>query len=162
MFDGNENNYELWEVKFLGYMRLQKLHEVVVRVEGEKDVPDAGKLANAFAELVQCLDDRSLALVIREAKDDGRKALQVLREHYQGKGKPRIIALYTELTSLEMKEGESTTDYILRAEKAATALKAADSDQRWIACSHGPKRTTHCLQNVCNCGDPERNANDIQ
>ena len=87
-------------------MRLQKLHEVVVRAEGEKDTPDAGKLANAFAELVQCLDDRSLALVIREAKDDGRKALlQVLREHYQGKGKPRIIALYTELTSLEMKEG---------------------------------------------------------
>ena len=80
-------------VKFLGYMRLQKLHEVVVRVESEKEVPDAGKLANAFAELVQCLGDRSLALVIREAKDDGRKALQVLREHYQGKGKPRIIAL---------------------------------------------------------------------
>ena len=107
-------------------MRLQKLHEVVVRVESEKEAPDAGKLANAFAELVQCLGDRSLALVIREAKDDGRKALQVLREHYQGKGKPRIIALHTELTSLEMREGESTTDYILRAEKAATALKAAD------------------------------------
>ena len=70
--------------------------------------------------------DRSLALVIREAKDDGRKVLQVLREHYQGKGKPRIIALCTELTSLEVKEGESTTGYILRAEKAATALKAAD------------------------------------
>ena len=80
-------------VKFLSYMRLQKLHEVVVRVESAKEVPDAGKLANAFAELVQCLGDRSLALVIREAKDDGRKALQVLREHYQGKGKPRIIAL---------------------------------------------------------------------
>ena len=110
----------------MGYMRLQKLHEVVVRVESEKEAPDAGMLANAFAELVQCLDDRSLVLVIREAKDDGRKALQVLREHYQGKGKPRIIAFHTELTSLEMREGESTTDYILRAEKAATALKAAD------------------------------------
>lgn len=136
MFDGDEKNYELWEVKFLGYMRLQKLHEVVVRVESEKEASDAGKLANAFAELVQCLDDRSLAVVIREAKDDGRKALQVLREHYQGKGKPRIIALYTELTSLEMREGESTTDYILRAKKAATALKAADeviSDRLLVA-----------------------------
>ena len=57
----------------MGYMRLQKLHEVVVRVESEKEAPDAGMLANAFAELVQCLDDRSLALVIREAKDDGKK-----------------------------------------------------------------------------------------
>ena len=75
MFDGDENNYELWEVKFLGYMRLQKSHGVVVRAEGETAAPDAGKLANAFAELVQCLDDRTLALVIQEAKDDGRKAL---------------------------------------------------------------------------------------
>ena len=82
-------------MKFLGYMRLQTLHEVVVRVESEKEAPDAGKLANAFVELVQCLDDGRLALVIREAKDDGRKALQLLREHYQGKGKPRIVALYT-------------------------------------------------------------------
>ena len=79
--------------------------------EREKEAPDVGKLANAFADLVQCLNDRSLALVLREEKDDGRKALQVLREHYQGKGKPRIIALYTELTSLEMREGESITDY---------------------------------------------------
>ena len=40
MFDGDENKYELWEVKFLGYMRLQKLHEVVVPAEDEKDAPD--------------------------------------------------------------------------------------------------------------------------
>ena len=125
IFDGDETKYELWEVKFLGYMRLQKLYDVVIPKEGETP-PSAEKLANAFAELVQCLDDRSLALVIREARDDGRKALNVLREHYQGKGKPRIIALYTELTSLNMKEGEAVTDYILRAEKASAALKAAE------------------------------------
>eukprot|EP00794_Sanderia_malayensis_P006415 gene6415-7146_t len=122
MFDGDETKYELWEVKFLGYLRLRKLHKVVIPSE---DAPDAGLNANAFAELVQCLDDRSLALIIREAKDDGRKALALLREHYQGKGKPRVIAMYTELTSLQMKENESTTDYILRAEKTATALKTA-------------------------------------
>ena len=38
----------------------------------EKEAPTAAKNAETFAELVQCLDDRSLALVIREAKDDGR------------------------------------------------------------------------------------------
>ena len=125
MFDGDESRYELWEVKFLGYMRLQKLYDVVIPKEGETSGPSAADKASAFAELVQCLDDRSLSLVIREANNDGRKALQVLREHYQGKGKPRIIALYTELTSLHMREGETTTDYIIRAETAATSLKAA-------------------------------------
>ena len=104
IFDGDESKYELWEVKFLGYMRLQKLYNVVVKKDGETTAPEAEANARAFAELVQCLDDRSLALVIREAKDDGRKSLGVLRKHYQGKGKPRVIALYTELTSLTMKE----------------------------------------------------------
>ncbi|XP_067051318.1 uncharacterized protein [Acropora muricata] len=106
-------------------MRLQKLYDVVIPKEGETSGPNAEKRASAFAELVQCLDDRSLSLVIREANNDGREALKVLREHYQGKGKPRIIALYTELTSLHMGEGETTTDYIIRAETAATSLKAA-------------------------------------
>ena len=123
IFDGDETKYELWEVKFLGYLRLQKLFDVAIKKEGETDAPSADKNANVFAELVQCLDDRSLSLVIREANNDGRKAIEVLREHYQGKGKPRIIALYTELTSLKMKNDETSTDYILRAEKAATSLK---------------------------------------
>ena len=35
--------------------------------------------------------------MMRDAKDDGRKAIEILREHYVGKGKPRVIALYTEL-----------------------------------------------------------------
>ena len=125
VFDGDENKYELWEVKFLSQMRIQKLHDVFVPSEGEDELDEA-KNANGFAELVQHLDDRSLSLIIREAKDDGRKALKVLREHYQGKGKPRIIALYTELTSLKKGENETTTDYMIRAETAATALKSAE------------------------------------
>lgn len=125
IFDGDESKYELWEVKFLGSMRLQKRYNIFVPTVDEEEL-DAAKNADAFAALVQCLDDRSLALIIREAKDDGRKALAVLREHYQGKGKPRIIALYTELTSLKKAENETMTDYTIRAETAATALKAAE------------------------------------
>ena len=60
--------------------------------------PTQKKRASAFAKLVQCLDDRSLSLVIREANNDGRKALKVLREHYQGKGKP--ISLPCRLSSV--------------------------------------------------------------
>ena len=86
-------------MKFLGYLRLQKLYEMVIPKEGET-APSAEKRASAFAELVQCLDERSFSLVIREANNDGREVLKVQREHYQGKGKPRIVALYTELTSL--------------------------------------------------------------
>ena len=110
-------------MKFLGYMRIQKLHETILAKPDEQI--EAGKNAEAFAELVQCLDDRSLSLVIRDAKDDGRKALQILRDHYLSKSKPKIIGLYTELTSLVKAPDENVTDYMLRAETAATSLKSS-------------------------------------
>ena len=119
-FDGDESKYELFEVKFLGYLRLQNLHKVI-----EDDNPDADKNACIFAELTMALDDKSLFLIMRDAKDDGKKALQVLRERYLGKSKPRIISLYGQLASLKMNVDETTTEYILRAEAAATHLKTA-------------------------------------
>lgn len=73
---------------------------------------------------VQFLDNKSLSLVMRDATDDGRKALKILQKHYASNGKQRIIALYTELTSLKMSE-ETVTDYIIQSEKALTSLRNA-------------------------------------
>ena len=42
IFDGDEAKYELWEVKFLGYTRLQKLHVVVT----PKDDEETGEWVN--------------------------------------------------------------------------------------------------------------------
>ena len=79
-----------------------------------------------YAELVQVFDDTSLSLIIREAEDDGKLAFDILCQHYYGKTKPWIIALYTELTFVKKKPDEIITDYFLPAEKSATALKNAD------------------------------------
>ena len=123
IFDGDERKYEQWEVKFLGYMRLQKLKKIICAPDEEEI--DEEKNEEAFAELIQFLDDKSLSLVMRDAQDDGRAALKILRAHYAGSGKPRVISLYTELTSLTKLPSESVTDYVIRAETAATALKNA-------------------------------------
>ena len=126
LFDGDELKYELWEIKFLGYLRTKKLSYVLQSensVEGRDRVKDNELI---FAELVQMLDDKSLALVFRDAKDDGCLALKILRTHYVGSSKPRIIALYTELTSLKKSSDESDTDFIIRAETAANSLKNCD------------------------------------
>ena len=123
LFDGDERKYEQWEVKFLGYMRLRKLKDSITAADDVEIT--AAKNEEAFAELIQFLDDKSLALVMRDARDDGRKALKILRAHYAGTGKPRIISLYTELTSLVKSEHETVTDYVIRAETAATALRNA-------------------------------------
>ena len=115
MFDGDERKYETWEVKFLAYMRLRKLRDVILPPPDTAVSDD--KNAGAFAELIQFLDDKSLSLAMRDAADDGKRALEMLRQHYAGTSKPRIITLYTELTSLSKHADESVTDYIIRAEK---------------------------------------------
>ena len=54
-------------------------------LEGEegvgKYVTDAGKNTDTYAELIQLLDDRRLSPIMHDAKDDGKKALQILKEH---------------------------------------------------------------------------------
>lgn len=129
LFDGDENKYELWETKFLGHLRLQGLKEAILRVPVTEDeeelLRNEAKNEEAYAELIQFLDDKSLSLVMREAPDDGRAALLILRNYYQGRGKPRIISLYTELTSLQKSSSESVTDYVIRAETVSTALRNA-------------------------------------
>ena len=125
-FDGRESSYEIWEEKFLTHLRLAKLHKVVEESAADDENESlAEKNADVYAMLVPLLDDKSICLIMRDAKNDGRKALQILRAHYRGCGTPRIISLYMTLCLLSMSTSESVTDYVLRAESAATSLKTA-------------------------------------
>lgn len=69
VFDGDEKNYELWETKFLGHLWFQKLKDTILDgpAEGANAqalAEDAAKNAEAYAELIQFLDDKSLSLVM--------------------------------------------------------------------------------------------------
>ena len=92
-------------------MQLQKLKDTISAAE-EADT-DAAKNEEVFAELIQFLDHKSLALLMRDAQDDGRKALKILRAHYAGTGKTRKT------------ETETVTDYVIRAETASKAPRNA-------------------------------------
>ena len=59
---------------------------------------------------------------MRDTRDNGRKALTILREHYLSKGKLKVISLYIELTSLRRLESESITDYVIKSENISNAL----------------------------------------
>ena len=122
IFNGDERNYDIWQIKFKSYLRTRGLKDVLTAVPAEVD---EDKNADIFAELIQTLDDRSINLIIRDAVDDGRKAMTILDTHYKSKGKPRIITLYTEFTSLTKQSDENVTDYIIRAETLSSSLREA-------------------------------------
>lgn len=67
-------------------LHLQGLKDIVLNDPDTEDAEamlmDAAKNDEAYAELIQFLDDRSLSLVMREAADDGRGALKILRDYY--------------------------------------------------------------------------------
>ncbi|KAJ8038706.1 hypothetical protein HOLleu_16204 [Holothuria leucospilota] len=129
VFSGNPDDYEIWETKFLAYLRTQKLKSVIVE-EAPTEPAEAvasynSKNEEVYAELVQCLDDKSLGLVMREADNDGKKAIGILRAHYQGNTKPRIVSLYMQLINIQMEKNENVTSYIIRAEKIIGTLERA-------------------------------------
>jgi len=53
LFDGDAAKYELWEIKFLAYMRLHKLHDVIL-AKNEPEEDNVSKNIDAFAQLIQC------------------------------------------------------------------------------------------------------------
>lgn len=73
--------------------------------ESNEKEENAKKNKKAFAELIKILDDKSVSLILREAADYARKALQILRGHYASKGKPCMISLYTDVTTLQKANG---------------------------------------------------------
>ena len=111
-------------------MRLQKLLKVIVAPDSE-DVDEENN-AEEYAELIQFLDDRNLSLIMRDATDDGRKVLKILRNHFRGSSTPRIISLSTELTSLVKRPDETITDYIIKAEALASVLRHAKEKSRTV------------------------------
>ena len=125
MFNGDDREYEMWEARLLGYMKLQGLKATILPPTSDETQEDADKQDRAYAELTSFLDKRSLGLVMRDAKDNGRKALAILRGHYAGTGKPRIATLYTELMSLKKETSDNMTDFIIKAEQLAESLRAA-------------------------------------
>ncbi|KAJ8038704.1 hypothetical protein HOLleu_16202 [Holothuria leucospilota] len=129
VFSGNPDNYKIWKTKFLAYLRTQKLKSVIVE-EAPTEPTEAvatynSKNEEVYAELVQCLDDKSLGRVMREAENDGKKAIGILRAHYQGNTKPRIVSLYMQLINIQMEKNENVTSYIIWAEKIIGALERA-------------------------------------
>ena len=52
-FDGDESKYELWEVKLLGYLKIQHLYQIVLSpIDQSDDIDFIEKNGTVFTELI--------------------------------------------------------------------------------------------------------------
>ena len=91
LFDVDETKYEIWETKFLGYLYTLGLKDAILGKKLNWDETDTERNEEAYNELIQFLDDKSLSLITREASDNRREALSILRDHYAGKGNKELF-----------------------------------------------------------------------
>ena len=75
--------------------------------------------------MIQLLNDKSIALILRDAVDQSKEALEILRNYYLGASKPKVISFSEKLSTLQLSGDEQLLDYIIRAEAVAAALKKA-------------------------------------
>ena len=58
-FHGDPDKFEQWEEKFMGYLKIKKLKDIVTSTEA---TVDEDKNEEVYAELIQLIDKKSLAL----------------------------------------------------------------------------------------------------
>ena len=129
-FSGKSDDYETWEDKVLAYLSEQGFDDVFSEAAAVGSSAEAVARVTALNRrvyniVIQVLDRESIRLVRNDAKHNGREVFNILRNHFCGSGRSRVLSLFTEIGRLRKKDRESVTSYILRAEEIILALKIA-------------------------------------
>ena len=120
-FSGKEEDFAVWQERFEGFCFTKKLLNVLIGTDaGTND-----KKYEIWAYLVQCLDSRSILMLTNDCKNDGPKAWQLLRDHFNSTETPRLMNLLEKFTTLRLEPTESMVDYLTRAEYVSKQLELA-------------------------------------
>ena len=122
-FSGKQEDYETWEEKIYAFLSEQGYDDVLDAGENADSDNFNAKNKRIYNIVIQILDRESIRLVKNDAKNNGRKVFDILRNFYCGTGRSKILSLFTEVGSLKKENTETVTSYILRAEEIILALK---------------------------------------
>ena len=120
-FSGEEDDFAYWSEKSEGYMHTKKLRGQLLGTDSSND----NEKYNIWAELVHCLDKRSITMLKSERKGNGPEAWKRLTAHFFSSETPRVMNLLEQLTSLSLKPTEEMTDNLIRADTLSSSLEVA-------------------------------------
>ena len=138
-FDGSPDNYEDWEDAFISSLRLLGLHVGLTKYSHERTEGfDLAKCQrNIYDYLTNVLDKSSHGIIRRGAKEDGAKALKLLRSHYVRETDSRIHVLWRTLVNNKMGD-KSVTEYLSTIDETLSHLRAVQekvSDALAVICT---------------------------
>ena len=127
-FSGEEDDFAYWSENFEGYLHTKKLGGQLLGTDTSHD----DEKYNIWAELVQCLDKRSILMLKSECKGNGPEARKRLTAHFSNSETPRAMNLLEHLTSLSLKPAKEMTDYLVRGDSFGFIRSSRGEDFRKI------------------------------
>ena len=129
VFDGDPNNWELWEDYFICRLRTLKIHTGLSKYSSERpeSFDETIIKRSIYDQLTLCLDPVSHGLIRRQAKDDGEEALKVLRNYYLRDTQHRTHTLWRSIINAKM-ENRSAKEYIAFLDETCSSLKEAKQE----------------------------------
>ena len=128
VFEGKSEDLEWWLAKAMVY--LTKHHPEQAKCAKAGTVDDLKKIdkwqeANEglYNFFIETLDKKTGKLIIREAKDDGYKALRVIKDHHVGCVKNNGMLALFELVTIAMKPDQTLTDYQIKLKELNAEVK---------------------------------------
>ena len=120
-FSGENDDFAHWSEKIESYMHTKQLRGQLLGTDTSND----DKKYKNWAELMQCLDKRSIMMLKSECKGNGPEAWKQLTAHFSSSETPRVMNLLEQVISLSLKPTEEMIDYLIRAETVLSSLEVS-------------------------------------
>ena len=140
-FSGKPEDYDIFDIRFKSLLHLTGMSETVydkedkIKTEPTKNedetqtafearlLLDRENNKTAYSYLITKLPPQAIDLISERAKNNCREALRILNKHYKGESRFCILKLMNNLTSIQMGNVETVSEYVIRAEKYRTRLQ---------------------------------------
>ena len=124
LFSGLGKDWLLFSERFKCVLGVYSLENVLV--EGHADANDAAKKKKVYQLLVNAINDDSFKLIFTDAKNDGKKALEILSDRYLGSKSDLEVELLTELFDVKIQCNEDHTKFVSRIDLIKSQLESND------------------------------------
>ena len=116
----NKTDFSIWQQRFSIFLTRKGLDKVL-----EEDNPCPIQNCQVYADIVDAVDDISLGLILNDAKNDGKKAYNILIDYYLGSHRARKNNTIKDLIRVSLKSNETIIQFTCRVDRMRDTLALA-------------------------------------